>query len=71
MKRIPQKEQTKLLAAVEAAISDPLGASIKLTATNPPVFRLRVGEYRVFFMLDGERKIMKVTTVLRRTSKTY
>ena len=35
-------------------------------------YRLRVGDYRVFFeLIDGEPVILMIDDVIRRTSKTY
>lgn len=71
LKDFPQKEQLKIINKISAILNDPRKNSIKLINTNPPVYRLRVGNYRVFFELDNVLKIMKITDVKRRTTQTY
>lgn len=70
LKKIPQKEQIKILDKISGVLSDPQKYSLRLIATKPPIYRLRVGEYRIFFTLDNP-KIMKIVDVLRRTTQTY
>lgn len=71
IKKFPKKEQVKIMANIESALDNPRKASIKLEATNPAVYRLRAGEYRIFFGLDDGEKIMKIVKVECRTTKTY
>lgn len=69
--KFPKKERFKILDKISKVTSDPRKFSTKLESTKPPVYKLRVGEYRVFFELNNERNIMKITDVLRRTTQTY
>lgn len=71
LKKFPKKEQVKIIEKIESSLENPRKLSIKLEATNPAVYRLRAGEYRIFFGLDDEKKIMKIARVERRTSQTY
>jgi mRNA interferase RelE/StbE len=71
IKKFPKKEQLKILDKISSILSDPRKPAIKLESTNPPVYRLRVGDYRVFFELDDEYKSMAITDTLRRTTQTY
>lgn len=71
LKKFPKKEQVKIIEKIESSLENPRKLSIKLEATNPAVYRLRDGEYRIFFGLDDEEKIMKIARVERRTSRTY
>lgn len=71
IKKFPQKEQIKIIQKIESALENPRQFSIKLETTNPAVYRLRAGEYRIFFGLDNIEKIMKIVKVERRTSQTY
>ena len=48
IKKFPKKEQLKILDKISAATPNPRIISIKLESTNPPVYRLRAGEYRIF-----------------------
>ena len=71
IKKFPKREQIKVLDKISITIPDPRKFSIKLESTNPPVYKLRIGEYRVFFELNNEKKTIKITDVLRRTNQTY
>ncbi len=71
LKKIPNSEQLKILEKITAIASDPRKFSTKLETTKPPVYRLRVGDYRVFFEINDEKLIMQITDVKRRTTQTY
>ena len=71
IKKFPKKEQLKILDKISAATPNPRIISIKLESTNPPVYRLRAGEYRIFFEINDARKTMEITDVNRRTTQTY
>lgn len=62
IKNFPKKEQIKILEKIESVLENPREISIKLETTKPAVYRLRAGEYRIFFGLDD---------VERRTTQTY
>lgn len=69
--KFPKKEQSRILAKIESLLNNPRQNSLKLEGTKPPIYRLRVGEYRIFFVLDDTVKMIKATDVLRRTTQTY
>lgn len=71
IQKFPKKEQLKILEKIIKCLENPRQYSIKLFTTQPPVYRLRVGEYRVFFELHNQTQIMIVTDVERRTTQTY
>ena len=71
IKKFPKKEQLKILDKISATAPNPRLSSIKLESTNPSVYRLRAGEYRVFFEINDVSKIIKITDVKRRTTQTY
>ena len=70
IRKFPKKEQLKILEKIAAILEDPRAASIKIVTTNPSIYRLRAGEYRVFFEL-GNQSTMIITDVERRTTQTY
>ena len=45
--------------------------SIKRLAVHPHEYRLRIGNYRVFFDYDGEVKIVWIEEVKKRDENTY
>ncbi len=71
LKSFPKKEQLKILQKITSCLENPLQFSIKLETTKPPIYRLRAGEYRIFFELDKQSKIMIITDAKRRTTQTY
>ncbi|KKT81582.1 hypothetical protein A2617_04650 [Candidatus Daviesbacteria bacterium RIFOXYD1_FULL_41_10] len=71
IKKIPKKEQIKILEKIESILENPRQFNIKLETTKPVVYRLRAGEYRIFFGLDDREKIIKIAKVTRRTTQTY
>lgn len=71
IKKFPKKEQLKILHKITSVLDDPRSSSIKLETTRPPIYRLRTGEYRVFFELDNMASEMIITDVKRRTTQTY
>lgn len=71
LKNLPPKEQDKILSKLPNLTSDPRAISLKLLTTKPPIYRFRIGEYRIFFEIDEPIKIIRITHTLRRTSQTY
>ena len=71
IKKFPKKEQIKIVEKLETILEEPRKFSIKLETTKPAIYRLRVGEYRVFFAIDDPTKIIKIIKVERRTTQTY
>ena len=71
IRKFPKKEQLKILQKIVGCLSNPKQYSIKLATTKPSVYRLRAGEYRVFFEVDNLTKTMIITDVERRTTQTY
>ena len=71
LKKFPVKQQNKILDRINEILSDPRKAATKLVSTTPPIYKLRVGEYRVFFELDDDLKIMQITDTERRTIQSY
>lgn len=69
--KIPSKYQLLIIKDIIKCSKNPQKDSIKLIDTKPPIYRLRVGDYRIFFELDNSSKTMIVTDVLRRTTQTY
>jgi mRNA-degrading endonuclease RelE of RelBE toxin-antitoxin system len=71
IKRFPKKEQDKILEKIDGILLNPRLRSVKLQSTSPAIYRFRVGDYRVFFVVDDRMKIIKITDVRRRTTQTY
>ena len=70
-RNLPDKEQDKILHKISELTANPRTVSLQLLGTKPPIYRFRIGEYRVFCELDESAKIVHITDVLRRTTQTY
>ena len=71
IKKFPKREQDKILAKMESIVDDPRKYATKLETTKPPIYKLRVGEYRVFFGIDSINKTIDIIHTERRTTQTY
>lgn len=70
LRKLPAPDLDRILSALGEMENDPLaGDVVKLKGTDQ--FRRRVGNYRIIFSIDGERVMIIVMDVLRRTSTTY
>ncbi len=71
LKRIPTPDQRRILATLDTMQEDPFhGDVVRLTA-QPTAWRRRVGDWRIFFDVDPERRLVIVHDVVRRTSTIY
>lgn len=72
LKKIPQDYQRLVLkkTLILKENSKPRGFD-KIVAKNPPLYRIRVGDYRVFYFIDEESKTVIIADVVRRTTQTY
>lgn len=70
LKSLPSSFQTKILHQIKEKLSlNPFfadGIHIKKLTEG---FRLRVGDYRIFYYIQGKEVV--ITSVVRRTSTTY
>jgi mRNA-degrading endonuclease RelE of RelBE toxin-antitoxin system len=70
LRSIPSSIQTKILNSVTTYLLNSAyfadGKHIKKLTDG---FRLRVGDYRIFYYIEA--KSVKITSIVRRTSKTY
>lgn len=69
--KFPNKEQARIITKIEASLNNPRLSATKLEDTSPPIYRIRAGEYRIFFQINEPQKIMEITDVKRRTTQTY
>ena len=69
LEKLPDREQVRIEHALDSLQRDPFTGDIK--HLRPSGWRRRVGNYRVFFDLLMEERIIVVTAIKRRTSTTY
>ena len=68
-RRFPAGDRERIARAVAGLAHGPLSGDVRKLAENE--YRLRVGSYRIFFMIDSAQQTVTVTDAVRRTSTTY
>ena len=71
VERMPAADQRQVLAALEAMQHDPFSGDIVRLKAQPVAWRRRVGNWRILFDVEPERRRVIVHDVARRTSTTY
>ena len=66
LQRLPQRDQRRIVEAVEHFSRTSEGDVQKLTGISPSEYRLRIGDYRVRFRLDKSARIVTILRVLPR-----
>lgn len=71
--KIDKRYQKTIYQKVGELVSFPLMTlDIRKLKGSDNQYRLRIGDYRVFFeLIDGEPIVLEITDVARRTSSTY
>jgi len=69
---LPQKDQLRVLVVIDALSENPRPQGcVPVKAAPKGTYRVRVGDYRVVYLvLDGERQVI-VAKVARRDERTY
>jgi mRNA interferase RelE/StbE len=72
MAHLPRQDQARILTAIKALAEDPRPVGCRpVKAAEKGTYRVRVGDYRVVYVvLDGEQVII-VARVARRSENTY
>jgi mRNA-degrading endonuclease RelE of RelBE toxin-antitoxin system len=60
-----------LLKALEEMSRNPFAGDVVRLQNQPTAFRRRVGDWRIFFDLDSNQKVVAVPYIERRTTTTY
>lgn len=50
---------------------DPFARDVDRLKNQPTAFRRRVGDWRIFFDVDLERRLVEIRYIERRTTTTY
>lgn len=64
--RMPRDQALRIRARLNDLLRDPNNASNVKKLTEQPGFRLRVGDWRVVYLLDHERIVIQVIRVAQR-----
>lgn len=71
LKRMPAADRGRILAALDEMEEDPFQGDIVRLKAQPTAWRRRVGNWRILFDVDPNRRLVIVHDILRRTSTTY
>jgi mRNA-degrading endonuclease RelE of RelBE toxin-antitoxin system len=72
MRKLPAQAGTAIRTAVSSELADLSTArNVKKLVNHEYGYRLRVGNYRVFFDFDGAVRIVSIEEVRKRDEQTY
>ena len=71
LKRTPAADERRILAALDAMEHDPFSGDIVRLKAQPVAWRRRVGDWRILFDVDLDKRLVLVHDIVRRTSTTY
>ena len=71
LRKLPASDRQRILAAPRQMESDPFSGDIAYLKSQPSAFHRRVGNWRILYDLDFERRVVGVAAIVRRTSTTY
>ena len=71
LSKIPKEYARKILNVIKSLSLNPFAGDIQKIKDQDNSWRRRAGDYRIFYDIKAEEKIVEVTWVERRTSKTY
>lgn len=69
LERLPQADRERIVAVIAEMAQSPFAGDIKKLGSGE--YRRRVGAYRIFFDLHGDKRLVFVSRVERRASTTY
>ena len=72
LKRVPARDASRISAALDSLSEEPFPrGTLKLSGFTPPLWRIRVGEYRIVYSVSVEGMAVIVQLIERRTTQTY
>jgi len=72
MARLPRKDQARVLVALGGLAEDPRPAGcVAVKTAEKGTYRVRVGDYRVVYIVLDDEQVVIVTRVVRRSESTY
>jgi len=66
LKRLDPPVQERVIQAIDHFARTGEGDVVRLVNVTPPEYRLRVGDWRIRFAQDAERRVLDVLRVLKR-----
>ena len=71
LERMPAADRRRVLAALDAMEQNPFSGDIVRLKAQPIAWRRPVGDWRILFDIEPEKRRVIVHDVVRRTSTTY
>lgn len=72
LKRFPKDYQLLIAKKIVQLKEDPKPRGFdKIAVRKPPLYRIRAGNYRVFYFIDEKIKEVIIVDIQRRTTQTY
>jgi mRNA-degrading endonuclease RelE of RelBE toxin-antitoxin system len=71
LRKLPLDDRRRIDRALDELALDPSQGDVLPLRNHPAEFRKRVGDYRVFFDLERDERLVRVHDIVRRTSTTY
>lgn len=71
LRKLDRRFQSDIYDAVQTLKEMPNCSNVKALTSHQYDYRLRVGNYRVFFDWDGEVRIVDIEEVKKRDERTY
>lgn len=69
---LPPSDRSRIEAAIEALADDPRPAGcMPVRAAEPGTYRIRVGRYRVVYVVLDQEQVLIVARIARRREDTY
>lgn len=70
--RLPRQDRARIEAAIDALAHDPRPSGcVSVKAAGPGTYRVRVGDYRVIYIVLDDEQVIIVARVARRREDTY
>jgi mRNA interferase RelE/StbE len=71
LRKLPLSDRRRIDRALDELALAPFQGDVLPLRNRPAEFRKRVGDYRVFFDLKRDERLVRVHEIVRRTSTTY
>lgn len=72
LRKLPKEYQALILKKLIILKENPKPRGHdKIATKNPPLYRIRIGDYRVFYFIEEEGKQVIIVDIKRRTTQTY
>ena len=69
--RLDKKEQKKIIAVAESLASNPRPYGYKKLVDKEMLYRLRVGNYRIIYVIFDDVLVINILQIKKRNERTY